>query len=101
MCRVMEIHPSGFYVCKQMSDSACAVKNSRLLRQIKHCWIQTGAAYGYRKLSDDLRDMSDTCGEQRVYRLMTSEEPRPQSRYLPRPRYFSGKSASVTRIDLL
>ena len=66
----MKVHPNGFYAWKQTPESARAVENRRLLGQIKQCWIQSSAVYGYRKISDDLRDLGETCGEQRVDRLL-------------------------------
>jgi putative transposase len=96
MCRVMKVHSSGFYAWKQTPDSACTVENRRLLGQIKQCWIQDGSVYGYRKISDDLRDIGGSYGEQRVYRLTKAEGLRSQTGYRRRPRHFRGKPASVT-----
>jgi putative transposase len=50
--------------------AARTTENRRLLGQIKQCWIQSGTVYGHRKLSDDLQDMGEHCGEQRARRLM-------------------------------
>jgi len=95
LCRVMKVHPSGFYTLKHVPESARMIENRRLLGQIKQCWIQSGTVYGYRKISDDLQDMGERCGEQRVYRLMKSDGLRSQTGYRRKSRHLSGKPASV------
>ncbi len=35
--------------------------------------LRRGSVYGYRKVRDDLRDLGETCGKHRVYRLMRDE----------------------------
>ena len=95
MCRVMKVHPSGFYAWKHVPESARTIENRRLLGQIKQCWIQSGTVYGYRKISDDLQDMGERCGEQRVRRLMKANGLRSHTGYRRKPRHLSGKPASV------
>jgi putative transposase len=53
--------------------------------------------YGVRlsESSDDLQDMGERCGEQRLYRLMKSDGLRSQTGYRRKPRHLSGKPASV------
>jgi transposase InsO family protein len=34
---------------------------------------ESGGVYGYRKITDDLRDLGERCGKHRVYRLMRDE----------------------------
>ncbi len=95
MCRVMKVHPSGFYAWKHVPESARTIENRRILVQIKQCWIQSGTVYGYRKIADDLQDLGERCGEQRVYRLMKSDGLRSQTGYRRKPRHLGGKPASV------
>jgi putative transposase len=71
------------------------IENRRLLGQFKQCWIQSGTVYGHRKISDDLQDMGERCGGQRVYRLMKSDGLRSQTGYQRKPLHTSGKLASV------
>jgi putative transposase len=51
--------------------------------------------YGYRKISDDLQDMGERCGEQRVRRLMKANGLRSHTGYRRKPRHLSGRPASV------
>jgi putative transposase len=37
---------------------------------IKESWLESGSVYGYRKVSDDLRELGEQCGVNRVNRLM-------------------------------
>jgi putative transposase len=40
--------------------------NQAITGQIKQCWLESGAVYGYRKIHDDLRHLGIICGQQRV-----------------------------------
>ena len=73
---VRQITERGF-AARDVAERLGVSPNS-LYVWIKQCWIQSGSVYGYRKISDDLRDMGETCGEQRVYRLMKAEGLRSQ-----------------------
>jgi len=48
-------------------------------------WLESGFVYGYRKVTDDLRALGETCGQHRVYRLMSKEKLRSQTGYHRRP----------------
>lgn len=78
-----------------MPQSERAKENQRLSGQIKQAWLQSGAVYGYRKVHDDLRELGEVCGEQRVYRLMRAAGIRSQTGYRRRPRHVSGLPASI------
>jgi len=45
----------------------------RLLGLIKHSWLESGSVYGHRKVTTDLRELSETCSRRRVARLMKGE----------------------------
>ena len=53
----------------------------RLAGHIKQSWLESGSVYGYRKVTDDLRALGETCGKHRVYRLMNKEKLRSQTGY--------------------
>ncbi|EJK2399630.1 IS3 family transposase [Salmonella enterica] len=63
LCRVLDVHPSGFYAWLQQA-------NQMLTGQIKQFWLESGCVYGYRKIHLDLRDTGQQCGVNRVWRLM-------------------------------
>ena len=69
----MAVHPSGYYAWRAQPDSPRAKDDQRLRGLIKKFWLESGGVYGYRKITDDLRDEGETCGKHRVYRLMCAE----------------------------
>jgi putative transposase len=61
MCRMMEVHPSGYYAWRATPVSARQRENQRLLGLIKQSWLESGGVYGYRKITHDLRDLGERC----------------------------------------
>ena len=86
LCRLLEVHPSGYYAWLKQPYSARTIVNQRLTGLIKQFWLQSGTVYGYRKIHCDLRDIGEQCGENRVYRLMRAAGLRAQVGYR-RPRH--------------
>ena len=73
MCRVLGIHPSGFYAWLKRPKSCRDIENERLLGKIKQSWLESGCVYGYRNITIDLKAQGESCGKHRVRRLMKSE----------------------------
>ena len=71
LCKVLEVHPSGFYAWRLNPESKRTREDKRLLVPIKESWLESGSVYGYRKVSDDLRELGEQCGVNRVHRLMS------------------------------
>ncbi len=57
MCKVMQLHPSGYYAWKAAPQSPRAKDDQRLLGLLKQAWLESGGVYGYRKLTLDMRDL--------------------------------------------
>ena len=95
MCRVMAIHPSGYYAWRVAPKSARQNEDERLTGMIKQSWLESGGVYGYRKVTDDLRDLGESCGKHRVYRLMRGESLRSQTGYRRRPGNRGGHPAVI------
>ncbi|WP_148211161.1 IS3 family transposase [Methylovorus glucosotrophus] len=95
LCRMMNVHPSGYYAWQQAPQSARAQEDQRLLGHIKQSWLESGGVYGYRKIKDDLRALGETCGKHRVARLMRQEGLRSQTGYRRRPGRLGGRPAVV------
>ncbi|MFT4672059.1 MAG: putative transposase [Arenicella sp.] len=70
MCHVMQINRSGFYAWLAEPKSRREIEDERLLGQIKQFWIESGFSYGYRNITKDLKDTGETCGKNRVNRIM-------------------------------
>ena len=94
LCKMMGVHPSGFYVWCLQPESKRAKEDERLLGHIKQSWLEGGAVYGYRKVSDDLRDLGERCGINRVHRIMRSAGLRSQTGYGKR-KWKGGSAPSV------
>ncbi|MBO1109898.1 IS3 family transposase [Plesiomonas shigelloides] len=62
---------------------------------MKQFWLESGCVYGYRKVHSDLRDLSESCGINQVYRLMRSAGLKAQVGYRE-PRYRKGDSHFIT-----
>ena len=94
---MMAVHPSGYYAWRARPDSPRVRSDQRLRDLIKQFWLDQvpqAYMYGYRKITDDLRDEGDTCGKHRVYRLMRAEGLRSQTGYRRRQGSY-GKPAVV------
>ncbi|SFQ41125.1 putative transposase [Variovorax sp. 770b2] len=95
LCKVMAVHPSGYYAWKVEPMSFRGKDDQRLLGLLKHAWLESGGIYGYRKLTMDMRDLGETCGKHRVARLLKLEGLRSQTGYRRRPGSRGGKPAVV------
>lgn len=92
---MMHVHPSGYYAWRIRPDSPRAKEDKRLLGYIKQFWLESGTVYGYRKIHDDLREVGERCGKNRVYRLMKLSGLRAQIGYKRRPGYKGGTVCNV------
>jgi len=81
MCRILEIHPSGFYAWLKQPESRRAKEDKRLLGIIKQFWMESGFSYGYRTITLDMKDQGEICGKNRVYRIMKEAGIRSQRGY--------------------
>jgi putative transposase len=95
LCRLLEVHPSGYYAWRSSPASHRAREAQRLLGLIKQFWLESGGVYGYRKIHDDLLEFGERCGKHRVARLMRAEGLRAQVGYHRRPRHRGGRPAVV------
>ena len=93
LCKMLDLHPSGFYAWRAAPESQRGKEDRRLVGHIKQSWLESGAVYGYRKIHTDLRELGETCGRNRVYRLMKREALRAQVGYRRRPGPRSGMAA--------
>ncbi|WP_372239214.1 IS3 family transposase [Pseudomonas sp. DE0157] len=91
LCQTLKVHPSGNYAWLAEPQSALAKEDQRLLGLIKHAWLESGGVYGYRKIHDDLRELGDECGRNRVGRLMQAEGLRSQTGYRRHLGFYGGK----------
>ena len=95
MCRALEIHPSGFYAWLKQPEYSRAQEDKRLLGQIKQFWIESGFVYGYRNITLDLKSGGESCGKNRVYRIMKGAGIRSLNGY---KRHRGFKSGDLSRV---
>ena len=100
MCRVLKAPRSGFYAWLAQPQSSRERDDQRVLGLIKQAWLESGAVYGYRKVTQDMREIGEACGKHRVYRLMRTEGLRAQVGYGRRPQPRGG-TPSVIAPNLL
>ena len=93
MCRMLRVHPSGFYAWLKRPFSKRAIEDKRQTELLKDAWEESGKVYGYRKLHDDLRDQGETCCANRVARLAKLAGIRAQVGYKRRPGKYGGRPA--------
>ncbi|WP_201477343.1 IS3 family transposase [Escherichia coli] len=95
LCRVLDVHPSGFYAWLQPPHSQRHQADLRLTGQIKQFWLESGCVYGYRKIHLDLRDSGQQCGVNRVWILMKRVGIKAQVGYRS-PRARKGEASIVS-----
>ncbi len=95
MCRVLEIERSGFYTRLRQPESQRAIEDKRLLGQIKQFWIESGFAYGYRNITRDMKEAGETCGHNRIHRIMNTAGIRSQRGCKSHPGFKGGKTSQV------
>ncbi len=91
MCRILKVHPSGFYAWLKEPFSNRAKDDLRLIDLIKRAWIESGCVYGYRKLHDDLRSIGEICCLNRVARLANIAGIKAQIGYRRKTGFYGGK----------
>lgn len=95
LCQVMQVNRAGYYAWRKEPATAKQQEDRRITGLIKQFWLESGGVYGYRKITDDLRDLGEPCGKNRVYRLMRAEGLRSQTGYHRRPGKRYGKPSVV------
>ncbi|MGR2923048.1 IS3 family transposase [Acinetobacter sp. 1125_18A] len=96
----MDVHHSGYYTCLKQSASKTARKRQQLSGLIKLFWLESDGIYGYRKIHCDLKDFGESCGINRVHRLMKADGLKSQRGYRkPRPHAGTPAVVAVNTLD--
>ena len=95
MCRMLLVHPSGFYAWLREPLSQRALEDQRQTKLIKKAWEESGEVYGYRKLHDDLCDLGEDISPNRAWRLARLAGIRAQIGYKKKPGSSGGSPAVV------
>lgn len=70
LCRVMRVAPSGYYAWRRREPSKRQLANEELVQHIRAVHQTSRATYGSPRVHAELRDQGQTCGRNRVARLM-------------------------------
>ncbi len=95
MCRILQVHPSGFYAWMKQPFCNRAMEDKRQTSLIRTAWEESGKVYGYRKLHDDLCDQGENVSPNRIARLAKLAGIRAQIGYKRRPGKYGGKPSVV------
>lgn len=100
MCKVLKVHRSGYYAW--LRDPQCQRKkdDAHLLGYVKQFWLESGGVYGYRKITMDMKALGETCGRNRILRLMKGAGISAQRGYKRRASYKSGEISMVAENHL-
>jgi len=95
MCRMLKVHPSGFYAWRAEPLSNKVKDDWRLISLLKQAWLESGCVYGYRKLHDDLRSLGEVSGLNKIARLTSLAGIKAQIGYKRKAGFYGGKPAVV------
>jgi putative transposase len=99
MCRVLCVHPSGYYQWIQKPLSDRAIEDQRLLTIIRSSYAASGGVYGSRRVFLDLREMGETCGIHRVGKIMRVNKIKALRGYKA-PRQIVGRPSIIASNEL-
>ena len=85
MCRLLGVSASGFYEWLDRPPSARAVADARLLVRIRESYVLSYHTYGSPRIWKDLVEAGESCGENRVARLMREANITAQSKPRRKP----------------
>jgi putative transposase len=94
MCRVMRVHRSGFYAWLHEPAPARRKEDERILWKIRKAHRLSGDSYGSPRVFLDLREDGESCGLNRVARLMRLHGIR-GAKLGKTPRHKCGKPSTV------
>ncbi len=89
MCHVLRVHRSGFYAWCRAPLSEKAKDDRRLTGKLKQFWLESGCTYGYRNITKDLKSDGESCGKNRVLRLMREAGIRAVRGYKRHPGFYN------------
>lgn len=70
LCRTLDVERSGFYAWLKQPVSNRELEDRRLTQAIRHFYTESDGSYGSPRIFKDLREQGESCGENRVARLM-------------------------------
>jgi putative transposase len=94
MCRVLKVARAGFYQWLHQPISERAKEDARLVEAIRLSYSASGGVYGANRVFGDLREAGETCGRNRVARLMQANKIKAVRGYKA-PRRIAGRPSII------
>ena len=69
-CDILKVSRSGYYEWLKRPPSVRKTENERIWQKIKKLWKDSRETYGVPRITDRLREDGETCGKNRVARIM-------------------------------
>ena len=95
MCRVLNVHRSGYYAWVKNPESNREKEDTILLEKIKYYWGESDKTYGSPRIYKDLREDGLECGVNRVARIMRKNKIK-AILGIRKHRYQSGSPSTVS-----
>lgn len=70
ICRVLKIARAGYYAWLHGLESGRTIEDKRLLQLIRSSYEASYGIYGYRRITLDLKELGESCGPNRVLKIM-------------------------------
>lgn len=80
MCSVLKVSRSGFYAWVKRPESRHEQDDKRYLELIKAKFKDSRETYGYRRIHNDIAELGERCGKNRVARLMNKNNIVPKTK---------------------
>lgn len=80
LCDVMEVSRSGYYAFVTRPESKREAEDRRLQIKVKRAFQNSRNTYGYRRITNELKEQQESCGKQRVISLMRKLDLRAKAR---------------------
>ncbi len=74
LCRLLDVHRSGFYAWRRHPESKRSIEDRRLLGLIRASFDASQGIYGSKRIFCDLREVGETCGVHSIARIMRAHK---------------------------
>jgi putative transposase len=95
MCKVLKVHPSGYYAWLKEPESPREKENKALLKKITEAYVLSNRTYGYRNIHKDLMELGIKVNKKRVARLMKLQKLHGTGTVKKKPGHKYGKPHKV------
>ncbi|CAB1216229.1 hypothetical protein SFB21_1928 [Acinetobacter bouvetii] len=74
MCRFFNIARAGYYALSHEPESGRTIEDKQLLQHILSFYDTSYGIYGYRRTKLDLKELGESCGPNRVLKIMKNND---------------------------